>query len=123
MIQEWHGTSLYIPRFAQKQFAYLKELDQKYIFRKVATFEYLGNRVPVLIINIKGDSKWKTFQSAEFAYADFASIGKVYALAYVYNESGEGRVARITINSSRLLVCGEIPQNIKDYLHFLKGEK
>ena len=122
MREQWQGQSLFVPRRLDIAFAYLKHIDSTFPFRKVATYESLGNRVPVLILAITGKGNRQTLTGIEFAYADFESIGAVYALAYVYKASGEGRVRRFHKDSPWILVSADIPEKAKEYLAYLQGE-
>lgn len=122
MKEQWQGQSLFVPRRLEKAFAYLKYIDSVKHFRKVATYESLGNRVPVLILTNTGKGARLTLKSIEFAYADFESISAVYALAYVYKASGEGRVLRFHKDSPWILVTTDIDEKTKEYLAYLQGE-
>lgn len=122
MNQSWHGLTLCVPKRLAPSFAYLNELDHHFNFRKVATYEFLGNRVPLVIVKTTGKGKRETYQGAEFALADFYSIGRCYALAYVYKANGTGRITRIKKDSPRVMVSAEIPEKAIEYLAYLQGE-
>lgn len=122
MKESWQGQSLFVPRRLEPAFALLKTLDSTQHFRKVATYESLGNRVPVLILTTTGKGDRLTLKGIEFAYADFDSIGAVYVLAYVYKASGDGRVRRFHKDSPWIMVSADINETTKKYLVYLQGE-
>ena len=123
MIQEWHGLLLTVPRKHAEQFDALKKLNDIIPFRKVATYRSLGIRVPVLVINTTGKGKRETFKGAKILKADFDEIGKLYALAYVYqNENEGGRVLRVNKNSPRVMVAGDYDDATIEHFNSLYKE-
>lgn len=119
MFQDWHGLDLWIPKKHREQFDLMKSLDESHHFRKVATFDHLGNRVPVLVVYTTGYAPRETFQGAELLLADFESIGKFYSMAYVYGE-GKGFIKRVYNNSPRFMVASELPKETIEHFNKIK---
>lgn len=119
MFQDWHGLDLWIPKKHREQFDLMKSLDESHHFRKVATFDHLGNRVPVLVVHTTGYAPRETFQGAELLLADFESVGKFYSMAYVYGE-GKGFIKRVYNDSPRFMVAPELPKETIEHFNKIK---
>lgn len=100
-------AGLYIPRERLDNYDKLinfMHADTMLSFRSPNSNDAFKSRYRCLIIETKGDSKWRTFQSWDIKYVDFNHIGKVYAEAYIYNMDGVGTPGRIRIDSPKIAI-------------------
>ena len=100
-------TGLYIPKDKVDNYDGLVKYlhaDTMLNFRSPNSNDAFKSRYRCLIIEVKGDSKWRTFQNWAIKYVDFNHVGKTYAEAYIYDLDGVGYPCRIRIDSPKLAI-------------------
>lgn len=92
---------LYVPKQKEESFTGLRNFLENVTIRAPNENDAHKAKYTMLVIDTKGKGKRETFDKWSIKYVDFDSIGKRYALAYIYDSDGHGHPQRIDIQSSK----------------------
>ena len=95
--------SLYIPKSKKPLILQLKQYLDIVDVRHVSKEDEFKIGLSMLVIQTKGKGTRETFEDFKVYRADFNTIGKQYALVYIYSMSG-GKPLRMDITSMKNLV-------------------
>ena len=92
-------NNLYIPVSKKEQVERLKAFIDSVSLRMPNSRDAFKTHFTILTIRTKGKGNRRSFDTYGIQYVDFNSIGTKYALAYLYDENGEGKPIRMDITS------------------------
>lgn len=95
---------IYVPFAKMETFVSLQQFVNDVRIRSPNKRDAHQNRLNVLLIHTRGKGLRETFESWETKFIDFDNIGEKYALAYVYDDEGNGSPQRIDITSCKNLI-------------------
>lgn len=91
--------NIYIPIGKREKVEELKKFIEPLTLRMPNSNDSHKSRYIVLLIETKGKGERETFAGYSVMYVDFDSIGEKYAIAYIYDDGGNGYVKRMYIKS------------------------